>query len=216
MAYITSPSILRIKNALGFVVVPAARSLQFTGGLVVTQVGPGAANVNGVGSADAWDVHGNAGSGLVLGTTTNDEYNFIQNNQSRGGFRVDGNFFLKTHSGFGAVEQLTNSVQTTDGTPVSIFNLTIPDQKAGRIVVEVQGRKNDGSGRAAFERSFLFYREGGGAVISSKVHYDFTDKSDGAYDIQIMASGNDIVIQVVGKALETLKWSGFLKYQLID
>jgi hypothetical protein len=216
VASITSPTVIRVKNAVDNVVVPFTRAFKFTGGLVVTQVSPGEAQVEGLGIASAWAVVGNAGAGLVLGTTTNDEFNFIQNNQSRAGFRQDGDFFLKTHVGVGAVEQSTNAVTTIDALPVAIFILNVPLVRVGRLVARIQGRKDDGSGRAAFERSFLFYQEGLGVVVSPKVQTDFTDKSDVAYDVRVVTSGNDVIIQVVGKILETIKWSGHFQWQTID
>lgn len=215
MASITSPTIIRTKNAADSVVVPVTRTFKFTGGLVVTQVGPGEAEVNGIGVASAWSVLGNAGGGLILGTTTNDQYDFIQNGISRAGFRADGNFFLKTHSNvaYGSVEQSTNAVQTIDASPVPIFILNVADLTVGRLVCRIQGRKDDGLGRAAFERSFMYYREGGGVVVSPNVQTDFTDKSDVAYDVRVLTSGNDIVIQVVGKAAQTINWTGHFQFQ---
>lgn len=215
MASITSPTIIRVKNAADSIVVPATRTFKFTGGLVVTQVGPGEAEVNGVGVASAWSVLGNAGGGLILGTTTNDQFDFVQNGISRAGFRTDGSFFLNTHTSFpfGSVEQSTNAVQTVDASPVPIFILNVPDLTVGRLVCRIQGRKSDGTGRASFERSFMYYREGGGVAVSPKVQSDFTDKSDAAYDVRVLTSGNDIVVQVVGKALETLNWTGHFQFQ---
>lgn len=213
MASISSPTIIRVKNAADAIVVPATRVFKFTGGLVVTQVAPGTAEVNGVGVGNAWDVLGNAGAGLVLGTTTDDQFDFIQNGISRAGFRVGGDYFLQTHVGSGSLEENTNGVQTTDATPVTIFSKTIADQKVGRLVCRIQGRKNDGSGRAAFERSFMFYREGAGVQIGPKVHADFTDKTDNDYNILVSPAGNDLIVQVVGKALETLDWVGFFSLQ---
>ena len=219
MAFITSPFILRVQNAADVTVVPVTRILKFSGGLVVTQVAPGKADVNGGGGPGGfWNVIGNAGGGLVLGTTTNDTYNFIQDNQSRGGFNTLGQFFLKTHSTFpGSELQIaTAAVQTIDGNPQFIYILSVPDQSVGQFKARIQGRKSDGTGRAAFERSFLFYREGANATLTPKFQSDFTDKSDDDYNVTVVASGTDVVVRVTGKTGETLNWSGTFEYQLIQ
>lgn len=219
MANITAPTIIRVKNAANDVVVPVTRAFKFTGGLVVTQVAPAEAEVNGVGVASAWSVLGNAGAGLILGTTTDDEYNFVQNNQSRGGFQVGGEFFIKTDNVFadsGRLTQATNGLTTIGAVPASIFLLNVAQPRVGKLTASIQGRKTDGTGRCAFERTFLFWQEGMGVNISSKVQTDFTDKSDVAYDVRALTSGNDIIIQVIGKAGEVINWTGHFKYQTVE
>lgn len=214
MASISSPTIIRVKNAANSLVVPVTRTFKFTGGLVVTQISPGEAEVNGSGIlGGVWNVLGNAGGGLVLGTNTNDSFNFIQNGQSRGGYKIDGNLFINTHGGAGEVEFSTNAAVTVDNMPVSIFILNVPDLRSGRFIAKIQGRNNTGSGRAAFERSFLYYREGGGVIVSPKVQTDFTDKSNTDYDVIITTSGNDIIVQVRGAVGETINWTGYFEWQ---
>lgn len=101
MAFITSPSIIRILNAVGVTVVPVARSIQFNGSIVVTTVSTGAAVVNGTGfvGVGAWDVAGNGGGGLRLGTTTADAWSMISNNVVVAGFDGAGILFVSSPSG---------------------------------------------------------------------------------------------------------------------
>ncbi len=95
MPFITSPSIVQIQNAVGAVVVPVARILKFTGAIVVTQVGTGLAEIDGTGvGGGAWDVVGNAGAGLKLGTSTASAWDMIVNNVVVGGFDATGKFLV--------------------------------------------------------------------------------------------------------------------------
>lgn len=164
-----------------------------------------------------WSTSGNSGSGLILGTSSNDDWSFISNALVRGGFKASGEMFLKTHALFSGSEKvnLTSAVQTIGATPTSIFILNVPSSFSGRLTCSVQGRKDDGTQRSAFERSALFYREGASASLSSKVHTQFTDKSQAIYDLTMVASGSTIIAKVTGKAGETINWSGSFEYQMI-
>lgn len=95
MASISSPNVLQIKNAAGVVVTGFARSIRFFGGLVVTDIGGGQADVDGTGAAGSpWDVLGNAGGGLKLGTNTASAWDMIVNALTRAGFEADGRYFV--------------------------------------------------------------------------------------------------------------------------
>ena len=198
--------------------MPVTRAIKFIGGVVVSQVSPGKALVDAVGTTGAWDVLGNAGGGLKLGTTTNSQWTFVQNNQERGGFNTLGQFFLKSHTGTDGTEfkMGTSIITTSDALPTTIYELTVPDLATGRLTARIQGRKSDGTGRAAFERSFLFYREGANVSLTAKLQTDFTDKTDASYDVNIITTGGLLTIKVVGKNLETINWSGTFEYQMVS
>lgn len=217
MAGISSPTIIRTKNAVGSVVVPATRSFIFSGGLVVTQVGSGEAEVNAVSVASAWSVLGNAGAGLILGTSTKDEYNFVQEGISRAGFDKDGNAFLKTDQEEygGRLTQSTNSINTVTNVPSPIFVLNVDSDCVGKLSLSVQGRCINAIGRCAFERTFLFWKEEGIINVSSKVQSDFTDKSSIEYDVRVSHSDQNIIVEVVGKNGQSINWTGHFKYQLV-
>jgi len=220
MASISNPTIIKVKNALNQTVVTFTRSLQFVGGIVVTSVGNGQAKISaggGGGGGGAWDVLGNAGSSFVLGTTTNDAWKMIQHNLERAGFNSSGDFYLKNHQNYTDSNKVmtTGAVTTLNDVPTLIKSIPIPDLKSGKMTFSLQGRKSDGLDRAAIERSFLFYREGGNVEISSKVQSDFTDKTQTEYSYQLLPTATSIEIYVIGKLLETIYWSGNFEYQMI-
>ncbi len=208
--------ILKTFNAVGGLVDPLTRSYKFTGGAVVTTDGLHNVTVDVSGaSANAWDVFGNAGPGLVLGTTTADSWNFIASGISRGGFEATGEFFLKTHTGYAGSENFkrTMAVATTDAVPTNILVLPVPDLTNNFITVKVQARRDTGADRAAFERRIMYWREGGLVILSPKVHTTFTDKSNVGYNLSFAVSGSNLLVQVTGAVGHNLFWTGNVDYQ---
>jgi len=208
--------ILKTYNAVSFLVETFTRSYKFTGGAVVTTDAFHNVTVDVSGaSANSWLLTGNTGAGFVLGTNSADDWTFISGGLSRGGFKASGEFYIKTHTAYTSSEDFkkTNGVSTTDATPTTIFTLAVIDQTSNYATVKIQMRQDTGVNRAAFERKFLYYREGGGAVVGPKVHYIFTDKTLGGYNVTISPSGNNILVQVVGLAGQNLYWTGTIEYQ---
>lgn len=168
------------------------------------------------GAASDWLLTGNFGPNLILGTLTPDRWNFVADALPRGGFEDDGRFFLKTHQFFPNSEsyQHTNGVVTFDDLPLPMFTINVPDEHVGFVDVFIVARETTGVERAVFKRQAMFWREGGGAVVSTKVHTMFTDKTNDNYDVQIVASGNDVIVQVLGDLAQTVVWTGTINHQL--
>jgi hypothetical protein len=172
-------------------------------------------DVSGGGGGSNWLVTGNAGAANILGTTTPDNWEFISSGLSRGGFKFTGEFFLKTHVAYTGSEYFikTNGVDTTDATLTTLFAIPVTALTNNLVTVKIQARRDTGLDRAAFERKAMYYREGAGAVLSTKVHTIFTDKTDSAYDVTLSVSGNNLLIQVKGKVGHNLSWTGVIEYQ---
>jgi hypothetical protein len=109
----------------------------------------------------------------------------------------------------------SNTVITTDYVYTTLFTLVVPDLHVGQLTATVNARKDDGTERAGFIRVGQFWREGGTAQLSSKVHTLFTDKSYAGYNVRLQPSGNDILVQVRGEIAHTVKWIGSLTYQVV-
>lgn len=157
MAFITSPSILQIRNAAGATVIPVARILQFIGSNVVTQASAGLAVIDGTnaGGTDPWDIAGNGGGGLKLGTTTTDEWDFIFDNLVAAGFDATGNFFISNPSGDRKnILSLTVDPSAGAGIAASIGSLAMVDiagvasifQKIGALDTDWQQTAQTGTG----------------------------------------------------------------------
>lgn len=216
MPNVTPVFLLKSINAANAVVQTFTRGYKFTGGIVITTDIYGVVTVDGSGaSANAWDIFGNAGAGLVLGTNTPDDWTFIAGGLARGGFLFTGEFYLKTHVGYTDSEflMLTAGVDTTDATLTPLFVIPVTDLTNNLITVRIVARRDTGADRAAFERKAMFYREGAGAVLSTKVHTIFTDKSQGGYDVSLSVSGNNLLVQVKGLIGHNISWVGVAEYQ---
>ena len=55
-------------------------------------------------------------------------------------------------------------------------------------------------------RRALAHREAGTAAIEGGDDSPFTRRSEASYDVQIIASGNDALIQVKGETSHTVDW----------
>lgn len=208
--------ILQTYNAADVLVAPVTRAYKFTGGAAVTNLGNGKVEVDVSGAAaSSWLLAGNTGAGFVHGTNSADDWEFISSGISRGGFKFSGEFFLKTHAAFTNSEflQKTGAVSTTDATPTTIFAVATPDTMNWFVTCRIQARRDDGTERAAFERKVMFFREGGGATLGTKVHTIFTDKTHSAYDVNFSVSGNNLLVKVTGDTGHNVFWSGLIEFQ---
>lgn len=216
MPNVSSVFILKTFNAANALVTGLTRGYKFTGGAVVTVNAQNIVTVDVSGaSANAWDIFGNAGASLVLGTTTADDWEFVSGGLSRGGFQFGGDFFLKTNPGYSQsrFQVRTDGVATADATLTSLFVIPITNLTSNIVSVRVVNRRDTGSDRAAFERKIIVYREGAGAVLSPKVHTPLTDKTNSGYNILFNVSGNNLLIQVQGVVGHNLYWTGVVEYQ---
>ncbi|HEV2349960.1 MAG TPA: hypothetical protein VG028_08975 [Terriglobia bacterium] len=117
----------------------------------------------------------------------------------------------------------TGPDNTTDATPTSLSSttITLQDQYAYRIAVQVVGRKFNSSDHAFFYQAALAYRQGGGAVVEGGTLGVVTIaaiKSSGAgsWACTIVASGNNVNVQVTGQASTSIDWSVTVEYQQVS
>lgn len=170
-ANITTPTIIRVKNAAGVVVVPVARSLKFIGAIVVTSVVAGEAVIDGPGGGGGiWDVLGNAGGGLKLGTTTADSFSFIANNIEAGGFTAGGNLYVNKAMLFldPALSGFYNSFVSPAMAASVVYTLPATDGGAGQVLSTNGGGVlswiNSGGG-GGFNPTAVPFADGGGNLV---------------------------------------------------
>jgi hypothetical protein len=107
----------------------------------------------------------------------------------------------------------TGSVQTTDGTVTTIVTVTPTDNKNTLIHVACIGRKSGGSTGVASE-FFLCYRKTAGVItkiLQAAIPASQLGADDAAYNVGIAISGATLLVQVTGKAAETLNWYAVVK-----
>lgn len=101
-----------------------------------------------------------------------------------------------------------NTVPTTDATVTTIATIPITDDTVVDIEVKVVGRRTTVSqDGGAFKREVTVFRQGGGgATIIGQVTTTRTRKSDPQWDVTIIVSGNDVLVQVQGDAAQAVNW----------
>lgn len=101
--------------------------------------------------------------------------------------------------------QTTKITTTTDGVAKTIQTIAVADDTVIEIVAEIVGRRTDAADRIGGIVRATVFREAGGGVVVEGTSQDFSaSKSD--YDINIVGSGNNALIQVTGETAHTLNW----------
>lgn len=99
---------------------------------------------------------------------------------------------------------------TTDGTTVNALTIPVPEDNTIQVNARIVARKSDGSKRAMWNLSAMFYRNAGGVVtLEGEVLSSDTRVSSGCgYTAVLYAdtTNNQIQVQVTGEAGETVHW----------
>ncbi len=106
--------------------------------------------------------------------------------------------------------KINNRRSTTDATVTTIATISIPDDTVVWIETNIIARRTDVAGRGKWKRGVLAYREAAGAAaIEGGVWTPLTIKSaiPSVWDVDIIESGNNVLIQVTGAAAQSLNWS---------
>lgn len=90
----------------------------------------------------------------------------------------------------------------------NFFTQSVPDLTVMRVDVEVWCRVGDGSGRASFSRTGLFYREGG--AVQSVHHWvdNHSIRSDKNFDLDYVLSATTVSFRVKSKDTTSATWKG--------
>ena len=96
-------------------------------------------------------------------------------------------------------------VTTTDGTAKTIQTIAVPDDTVIEIVAQIVGRRTDSADRIGGIVRATVYREAGGSVVVEGVSTNLSE-SDQQYDLLVVGSGNNALLQVKGDTGHTLNW----------
>lgn len=108
-------------------------------------------------------------------------------------------------------DNLQAEVNTTDATPSVGLSLPVPEDRAIKVTAQVTAKKSDGTKRAMWTLSGLFYRNTGGNVTAEgdPVVID-SHVSDGcAYAATLVANTTTqmVEVQITGTTAETVYWT---------
>lgn len=190
-------------------------------------------NANNDVNSVSWRLDGNNGINEALnflGTTDAHDLRIRTNNLFRGIMDKNGRFGLgpdiivplnhfhqKSHVGFtgSGLRTETWSVATNANTPQPAFSIPITQNTAVKIEFQAIGRAADGSGRAAFKRIGLFYREASNVQIQRFWQTEFTEKSDSGFDVSYTMGVNEVTMYVKSSTATSTYWTGHVKIEAV-
>lgn len=172
-----------------------------------------------------WYLLGNLGTDPnvdFLGTTDNAGLQFRTNNNKIANFDENGRFGLgnlipqaqfhqKSHTSTVApgYRQDTYYLETQTTTPSIAYAVTIPQASVFRVEFRALGRVSDGTDRASFVRSGVFYRESSNVLaLSPTWQADETLKSNPAFNISYNLGVSLLNLMVTAPSPTLTQWTG--------
>lgn len=182
---------------------------------------------------NSWGLTGNAGLGDALnfiGTTDNVDFRIRTNNLLTAIFsknnrfalgpdltNPDSHFHQKSHTGYSGsgLRQETFALKTESSTPQNIIVIPIADLSSVRVEFTVSCRYADGTNRASFKRSGLFYRESSNVQIEDKWQSDHTVRSNPGINVSYVLGVNTLTIRVKSHNSDPVFWTGHVKIEAL-
>jgi len=183
--------------------------------------------------ATAWNLTGNGATNPsinFLGTTDNHPLKFRTNNNPIAQFDENGRLgigpdspqstvHLKPYVGYtNSGLQLDSFASTTNSTNLNnIYSIVLNPNSIVRVKFQVTARQSDGTQRASFTRTALFYKEGGNVMIQGPTwQSDFTAKSTPAFDVKYNLGINTVMLQVKAANPVDTYWVGNIEIEVIQ
>jgi hypothetical protein len=189
------------------------------------------ADVN-LGSND-WLLTGNTGTNPstdFLGTIDAQPIKFRTNNLPVGQFDGNGRFGIGPHSPRAPLDIKPYSgyrdsglriepfaLNSSSTTPSMAYAITMSNNQVVKVKFNVTCRQSDGSNRATFTRSALFYKEGGNVQMQGPTwQSDLTIKSSNGFDVSYALGVNTIIFNVKNASNTLTYWSGHVELEFIS
>jgi len=134
-------------------------------------------------------------------------------------------FLGKSHIMYGSGnDDITTTWQmpattTTDATVTTLDSVTLDDNHAYSILINVVAMESDGSDRNVYRLHGLFYRDGAGALQQGATVSINTVESEVNCACVFDVNGNDVRVRVTGiggGAPETWNWTGKIEVTEVD
>jgi hypothetical protein len=109
-------------------------------------------------------------------------------------------------------------VQTTNATATALFTETIPDLSVVSFSCQISGRfDNNTTSKSIFAHvKGGVRRNNGGSATLIGTPLIISDVEGAAYDVTVTVSSNNLIINVVGAAAETVRWVGTIQTQAVS
>lgn len=139
--------------------------------------------------------------------------------QGRTGFgdlKPDRFIHIKAHTDRpGSGHQIdTFEVETDNASFSNAYSFICPDQGVVQAKVRVNARQG-ASHRAGFERTALFFREGGTTQFQGAMQSDFTQRSDADFDVKFIINMNTVIFQVKSRSADDTDWVGTVELDVL-
>jgi hypothetical protein len=125
----------------------------------------------------------------------------------------------------GGIKSAIGTVQTTDATTTTIFTSpVVADNETYQFEAIVTGMKSDGSDRALYKLTGLFYRNGGNVTQEGATISLATIESDATWGAGTLGTGCDftldtgnqkVLVRVEGLAATTINWKAVITYNKV-
>lgn len=111
--------------------------------------------------------------------------------------------------------QLTNRIEgtvtTIDATPTTLTSFALPATGIYSFIIQVLGnRPADGLGVSYFIQGAV--RTNGGFATLVGVPTKFINEDIAVCDANLIVSGNNVIVQVIGEAISTISWRALSTY----
>jgi hypothetical protein len=183
--------------------------------------------------AIAWDLLGNSLTNPVinfLGTTDAQSLMIRTNNNPIASFNTTGGLALGSHNALAPLHIKPYSGYTDSGLRIDAFSLTtnalgststynvnMVNNQVVRVKFQVTARQDDGSQRASFTRSALFYKQGGNVRIQgTNWQSDFTAKSSNIFNVSYSLGVATIAFNVIPASAATTHWVGSIELEFLN
>jgi hypothetical protein len=190
-------------------------------------------DISGISVGNEWGLLGNAGTDPntnFIGTRDSQPVKFRTNNLPVGQFDSNGRLAIGAHSPRAILDikpypgysdsglriepfAVTSSVNT----PAQAYAIVMSNNQIVRVKFTVTCRQSDGTARAAFTRSALFYKEGGNVQIQGPTgQSDLTIKSNNGFNVTFTAGVSTILFNVKNANNVDTYWSGHMEMEFVS
>lgn len=182
----------------------------------------------------SWRLNGNLDIDPAInfiGTVDAQPFNIRTNNQFRATMTAQGRFGLgpdiqnplnhfhqKSHTGFtnSGLRKETFSLVTSDNSVNPLIAIPLNQNSVMKMQITIIARLADGTGRAVFTRTGLFYRENSNVQVQRIWQTDFTDKSDPAFDVSYALGVTTLTINVKSAENADTYWTGHVQLEALE
>jgi hypothetical protein len=130
------------------------------------------------------------------------------------GVDPDTDLTIKTHAGYtgSATRKETAAGTTFDATPLTIWTLSLPDNRAAWIRAMVVGHSSDNGQWCCLQQKAIVTVTTGTATVRGQIQ-TVIGRSTITLNATLAASGSDVVLQVTGLQETSLIWTATLYWQ---